>query len=212
ILMASPLPSINHAYSLLIQEEKQREIHVTQHPLDSAFLAAKQQYGGQKYAQADKRGNYEGKRNNLVCSYCKKPGHSVERCYRIIGFPADFKFTKNKKFQGGAQGYAAVTQEVNSDQSVCSLEKGFTQEQYNNLVQLLQQTKFTPQGEINSEVNVTANCAGIPKHSLSKISKSVIWILDSGASEHMTCDFNLLFNARALIKPVFVNLPNSQRV
>lgn len=28
ILMASPLPSINHAYSLLIQYEKQREIHM----------------------------------------------------------------------------------------------------------------------------------------------------------------------------------------
>lgn len=42
ILMGSPLPSINHAYSLLIQEEKQKEIHAAQHPVDSAFMDAKQ--------------------------------------------------------------------------------------------------------------------------------------------------------------------------
>ncbi|OIT32043.1 hypothetical protein A4A49_56225, partial [Nicotiana attenuata] len=212
ILMTTPLPSINHAYSLLIQEEKQREIQVAQHPLDSAFLATKQQYGGQKYAQADKRRNFEGKRNAVVCSYCKKPGHSVKKCYRIIGFPANFYFKKNKRFEGSIQGHAAAIADPNSDQPTYCLEKGFIQEQYHNLCPLLQQAKFTPQGDITSEVNVTANCGGIPKHSFSKIANTIIWILDSGASEHMTCDFNLLFNVRTLIKPVFVNLPNSQRV
>nr|XP_016513157.1 PREDICTED: uncharacterized protein LOC107830191 [Nicotiana tabacum] len=33
ILMITPLPSVNQAYSLLIQDEKQREIHVAQHPV-----------------------------------------------------------------------------------------------------------------------------------------------------------------------------------
>ncbi|XP_070048804.1 uncharacterized protein [Nicotiana tomentosiformis] len=32
ILMMDPLPSINHAYSLLIQDEKQREVHVASYP------------------------------------------------------------------------------------------------------------------------------------------------------------------------------------
>ena len=40
ILMMSPLPSINQVYSMLIQEEKQREIRSTGHFLaDSASLA-----------------------------------------------------------------------------------------------------------------------------------------------------------------------------
>ncbi|XP_070047324.1 uncharacterized protein [Nicotiana tomentosiformis] len=33
ILMITPLPSVNQAYSLLIQDEKQRKIHVAQHPV-----------------------------------------------------------------------------------------------------------------------------------------------------------------------------------
>ncbi|KAH0686753.1 hypothetical protein KY285_017319 [Solanum tuberosum] len=32
---------------------------------------------------------------------------------------------------------------------------------------------------------------------------SVSWILDSGASEHMTSDFNLLFNVKNLPKPIY---------
>lgn len=35
ILMSTPLPSIDHAYSLLIQDEKQREVRVSQHSAES---------------------------------------------------------------------------------------------------------------------------------------------------------------------------------
>ncbi|XP_019253509.1 PREDICTED: uncharacterized protein LOC109232261 [Nicotiana attenuata] len=138
ILMGSPLPSINHAYSMLIQEEKQKEIHVAQHPVDSAFMAAKQQYGAQKFVNTEKKGNFEGKRNNIICNYCKKPGHTAERCYRIIGFPTDFKFTKNKRFQNGVHGNVVLTADDNANQSVANAERGITQEQYNNICQLLQ--------------------------------------------------------------------------
>nr|XP_016448700.1 PREDICTED: uncharacterized protein LOC107773790 [Nicotiana tabacum] len=48
LLMLSPLPSINHAYSLLIRDEKQREVQLSHHPGEESFLAAKQQYGAHK--------------------------------------------------------------------------------------------------------------------------------------------------------------------
>ncbi|KAL3350756.1 hypothetical protein AABB24_023268 [Solanum stoloniferum] len=40
ILMTSHFPSINHAYSLLIHDEKQREIKVAQHSSETAFMAS----------------------------------------------------------------------------------------------------------------------------------------------------------------------------
>lgn len=42
---------------------------------------------------------YKTKKGNssLICSHCKKMGHSVDKCPRIIGFPNDFKFTKIKR-------------------------------------------------------------------------------------------------------------------
>ncbi|XP_006367204.1 uncharacterized protein [Solanum tuberosum] len=44
ILMMDPLPSVGQAYSLLIQDEKQREMHVVSHPTDVAFMANYQKF------------------------------------------------------------------------------------------------------------------------------------------------------------------------
>ncbi|XP_059302125.1 uncharacterized protein LOC132054070 [Lycium ferocissimum] len=117
MLIISPLPNVNVAYSILIQDEKQREVYVNQqHPGESSsFLAINQHkytpYDQpiQKFSNYDqynqKHGNYEQKgkgkfdtrKNNLICSHCKKPGHSIDKCYGIVGFPADFKFTKTRR-------------------------------------------------------------------------------------------------------------------
>lgn len=97
ILMMSPLPSVNYDYALLMQYKKYREVYVnSQYPGDPAsFLAA-----NHNNSFSQKFGNYEakGRKNNMICSNCKNPGHSVDKCYRIIGFPTDLKFTKVKIF------------------------------------------------------------------------------------------------------------------
>nr|XP_009804863.1 PREDICTED: uncharacterized protein LOC104250028 [Nicotiana sylvestris] len=110
ILMLTPLPSVNQAYSLFIQDEKQREIHVAQHPVETAFLEGNQQTYFQKYANREGKfkANLEEKKSNLMCNYCKKPGHSIDKCYGIIGFPSTLKFTKSRKYHGGTHSNAAI--------------------------------------------------------------------------------------------------------
>ncbi|XP_019248718.1 PREDICTED: uncharacterized protein LOC109227985 [Nicotiana attenuata] len=55
ILMMDPLPSVHHAYSLLIQDEKQREVHVTSHPTQAAFMVSNHKFtGGQKSTNTQK--------------------------------------------------------------------------------------------------------------------------------------------------------------
>ncbi|OIT21736.1 hypothetical protein A4A49_62757, partial [Nicotiana attenuata] len=210
ILMMSPLPNVNQAYSLLIQDEKQREIHIGVHPAESTFLASKQQFNNQKFGDRKYKGNYVGKKSNLFCNYCKKPGHTLDKCSRIVGFPPDFKFTKPRKFQGNAHSNATISEDfsVNTTNATegTSSGKGLTQEQYS---QLLQQVKISPQSEQNSEAIVNANCAGIDLPNL----KHIIyfshvypntWIIDSGASEHMTSDISILFNIISLSIPLYI--------
>ena len=36
-------------------------------------------------------------KKSLVCNHYKKPGHTKAQCYRLHGFPANFKFTKPKR-------------------------------------------------------------------------------------------------------------------
>lgn len=113
--MLSPLSNVGHAYSLLMQDEKQREVYVNSQFLgesssfigevyvnsqfpgeSSSFIAANQNHTCLKFGNSD----FKGKKNILVCSYCKQPSHSVDKYYRIISFPDDFKFTKPRNIQG----------------------------------------------------------------------------------------------------------------
>ncbi|XP_070050120.1 uncharacterized protein [Nicotiana tomentosiformis] len=106
-----------------------------------------------------------------------------------------------------------------------------THDQYHSLYQLLSNVKVGNQGnQINEEavsancINeeaVSANCVGIfpspwpstPSRSFISVSLNFVsWILDSGASKHMTSDSRLLFNIQTFSKPVYVTLPNSLKV
>lgn len=109
--MKSPLPLIGQVYSLLLQDETQRDIH-SPNPImsDSASLKVN---SSRNYGSSYGSGQFTtGSSNSLPkksgtdtrklhCNYCKKPGHVIDKYYKLHGFPADFKFTKPKRV--GAQ-------------------------------------------------------------------------------------------------------------
>ncbi|XP_075095099.1 uncharacterized protein LOC142173413 [Nicotiana tabacum] len=109
IMLMSPVPSISKAYSLLQHDESQKE---NQPPAldfsgDSSSFSATitnsahvKQMNSQHNTRAyNQRISFDSKKNSpfVSCKYCRKPGHTVDKCYRLHGFPADFKFTKNKR-------------------------------------------------------------------------------------------------------------------
>ncbi|XP_009588812.1 uncharacterized protein [Nicotiana tomentosiformis] len=56
ILLSSPLPSIGQAYSLVVQDEKQREIHVVPaYPGESGSFMVVNQEGGKKYGDSKRQ-------------------------------------------------------------------------------------------------------------------------------------------------------------
>ncbi|XP_075076356.1 uncharacterized protein LOC107778556 [Nicotiana tabacum] len=57
---------------------------------NSCNCAAKE--GFQKEKEEDK-----SRTSNLFYKYCKKPGHLIDKCYKLHGFPTNFKFTKGRK-------------------------------------------------------------------------------------------------------------------
>ncbi|XP_021301091.1 uncharacterized protein LOC110429395 [Herrania umbratica] len=85
IITSKPFPGLDEVYNLVQREDTQRSIHIRNHPLHEASAMAVL--------------NIDGKRRNMndqICSHRGKIGHSKDKFYRIIGFPADFKFTGNK--------------------------------------------------------------------------------------------------------------------
>ncbi|KAG5587215.1 hypothetical protein H5410_047649 [Solanum commersonii] len=161
ILLSSPLPSIGHAYSF-IQDEKQREINTSPiYPGDSASFIITNQSGENRNYPTFKppKGSVESKKNSSTCAYCKKSGHSIDKCYMIHRFSPDFKFTKQIKFQTLANNACHIVDEVDQGGNGFSNGKTLTQENIGELLQLLQQFKMGQQSDNNVEATTSANCA-----------------------------------------------------
>lgn len=83
ILLMDPLPSVNRAYALILQEERQRSIPPSQPALpESAALAAKGNFSSQKGMKSTNR-----KKERPKCNHCGREGHTMERCFKLHGFP-----------------------------------------------------------------------------------------------------------------------------
>ncbi|XP_019256773.1 PREDICTED: morphogenetic regulator of filamentous growth protein 1-like [Nicotiana attenuata] len=92
ILMMKPLPSMAQAFSLLIQEEKQREFKPTsQLTLDSTSLhVSASSQNPNPFGARNFKTHYTPNNNNRgrpFCDYCKRPGHTKEKCYKLHGYP-----------------------------------------------------------------------------------------------------------------------------
>ncbi|KAL4620176.1 hypothetical protein ACB092_06G135000, partial [Castanea dentata] len=84
ILMMEPTPSIDKAFSLVIQEERQRSLGFNLgSSVESTTLAVRNL--GSSNASKNFKGN-TGK-GRPMCSYCGKLGHIKEKCYKLVGFP-----------------------------------------------------------------------------------------------------------------------------
>ncbi|XP_039134878.1 uncharacterized protein LOC120272178 [Dioscorea cayenensis subsp. rotundata] len=102
MLIMKPLPTVRQAYSLLIQEEKQREIRSRSHfTLDGVSFNAGNTYN-RNVTQIANRGKSEFRK--LFCEYCKKAGHRKEKCFKLHGFPNNYKGKRDKKFVASVQG------------------------------------------------------------------------------------------------------------
>ena len=98
ILLYEPLPDINKVLSLILQEEKQRSFkngeftsQVTAYPIEDTALYSNAGFGP-KHNHISK-GN--SKREGPICTHYGKSWHTVNKCYRLHGFPLGFKFRNN---------------------------------------------------------------------------------------------------------------------
>ncbi|XP_015166093.1 uncharacterized protein [Solanum tuberosum] len=103
ILMMNPLPTMAQTFSIIVQEEKQREVK----PQNRFNLDSTSFHVNAASTSTNFRTNYAPNRNNggnnkapnmsnLFCNHCKKTGHIKEKCYKLHDFPPNFKFTKGK--------------------------------------------------------------------------------------------------------------------
>ncbi|KAH0652569.1 hypothetical protein KY289_030247 [Solanum tuberosum] len=106
ILMMNPLPSVSKAYAMIVSNESQRNtsgMHTGGNTVEGTALYAGKGNYGLRNTRIDSdnndygRGNYNSKKKvnwNLFCDHCKFHGHTKDICYRLVGYPEDWKFKK----------------------------------------------------------------------------------------------------------------------
>lgn len=106
VLLQSPLPSINKAYSMVMSVEKQREVQTSNATSTETAVVMMARRGNNNYSD-----NTSSSRNNNryssyprkedkkkeYCTKCKIGGHTIEDCFQINGYPGWFIEMQKKR-------------------------------------------------------------------------------------------------------------------
>ncbi|KAI3460266.1 hypothetical protein Pfo_016929 [Paulownia fortunei] len=201
IMLMHLLPTVKKVYSLLCEEDKQRELAKLKVTEQVHAMNVK---SSPNFRQSDSKP--QGSKKRLHCTYCDGTTHTVERCFYLNGFPVGYKLHgKDVKPPNQAQKISANQTGAESSHSAFKTAHipdqalQFTPEEFSQIKAFLRNEKST----------ISANYTGIstPFYSSSTYQnlKSSNWIVDSGATNHIATSITDKPNV-----PMFsqVTLPN----
>ncbi|KAJ0427481.1 putative transcription factor interactor and regulator CCHC(Zn) family [Helianthus annuus] len=137
LLTREPLPTVKVAFSVISREESHRLASTGSKTQNVVFVSKTNQSVDQK-----KRFN-KGSNSNFKCTHCNMLGHTVDRCFEIIGYPPGFKKRSNNNNQSSQSGRSNMSNgnknnSVNNvTSSVGSSGFPFTNEQIAKLLSLV---------------------------------------------------------------------------
>ena len=93
ILATDPSPNINKAFSLMVQEEKQRHVvgFLSHSDYGQAVFAIKNL---SKFTNVKAKAS---KKDRSLCSHCGILGHLVDKCHQLHDFPPSYGKGKGKQ-------------------------------------------------------------------------------------------------------------------
>ncbi|KAH7560579.1 hypothetical protein JRO89_XS10G0048100 [Xanthoceras sorbifolium] len=213
IFSQDPLPSLDRAYQLVIQDEHVRLAKAVTDDKPVEVLG---------FAIRTGAGRGRGNTERLVCSHCKKTGHESStcwslvacphchkhghdknNCYEIVGYPegwsnqnkADGGAGRSRQQAGRGCGSAranAASSTVGASSTKSSTDQLFTPEQWKALAGLIGNAQV-PYDRLNGKFDTKS------------------WIIDTRATHHVTGDLSWLFDTMVLFECP-VGLPNGESV
>ncbi|KAH7570956.1 hypothetical protein JRO89_XS05G0230300 [Xanthoceras sorbifolium] len=213
ILSQYPLPSLDQAYQLVIQDERVRLAKAVTDDKPAEVLGFAIRTGAGRgrgnterpvCSHCKKTGHESSTCWSLVaCPHCHKHGHDKNNCYEIVGYPEGW--SNQNKADGGAgrsrqqasrgRGSAranAASSTVGASSTKSSTDKLFTPEQWKALASLIGNAQV-PDDRLNGKFDTKS------------------WIIDTGATHHVTGDLSWLFDTMVLFECP-VGLPNGESV
>jgi len=198
ILLSDPLPPIGNVFSLVIQEEAQREIVVNHIPsLNSNNMTFVVNSTTKNTSNGKSR---NPKKERPQSSHCNMLGHTKDKCYKLVCYPPNYFKNKPQHTVNQVTDYAeSSNQGANNNLSTAQCQQ---------LISFL-----TNQLKIESNVDTLAtNVSCICMNTNFDFNESYhYWIINSGATSHICCSKEQ-FNSYKCLHDSHVLLPNSTKV
>ncbi|KAL2232264.1 UNVERIFIED_CONTAM: Retrovirus-related Pol polyprotein from transposon RE1 [Sesamum indicum] len=214
ILVLEPLPLVNKAYSMVLRVERQRMVNSEYSDIGegSAMKAYEQRYSAPNIGSRQfmrRKGPID--KRNLLCEHCNKTGHNKENCFRLHGFPDWYKELHESRRKHGSAGraYAATSGEGSG------LDKPGNSDANNTLMsELLEALRMVqhkvPQDPINVHFAQVDEMAGMALDHFSSVDCDTnSWIVDTGATSHMSGNVKLFQSLTTLTNSKQIRLPDN---
>ena len=207
VLATKPLPSVREAFAEVRREESRCKVMLGQQgmtqPSDSSALTTqgspREDLSRANAAQVPpSQPNDRARRGRPWCEHCRRPGHTKETCWKLHGKPADWKPSRTHNERESRAN--AVSSESPTAHSP------FSKDQMDILQKLISQAYSSSSTPTIISTGSVAQRGNIPSalhvshHSLTP------WIVDSGASDHMTGDKNLFSSFSPCTKDMTVRI------
>jgi len=106
ILSKEDLPSLNEVISIVRAKESRRGVLLATSPVESSALVSMNAQNQSKGPRQEKKAV---DRDSLWCTYCKKPRHTIEKCWKLHGRPPNGGPSRS---QGQGQVYMASSHQL----------------------------------------------------------------------------------------------------
>ncbi|XP_071713646.1 uncharacterized protein [Rutidosis leptorrhynchoides] len=214
ILLRDPLPDVKVAYAIISREESHRinSLKDTNSKSQNSAFAAQgpnKSYNNNNNNNMSNFNNNRGPNPNLKCKKCNKIGHTIERCFEVVGYPPNFKRNTNNNnrnynnfnnFKNTSNNNATSKEASTSSSTPLS----FSNEHMLKLLSLINDVPAAAPANAMSNMEGTFFNASIKfntnfnKFFNSNLSQTKVihkgWIIDSGANQYMTLSSNGLSN------------------
>ena len=160
ILLMQPLPSIRNIYSLISQEEKQRQLGTPHTTLEPAAMDVRQHQGPSN-----------SNRKPLHCTHCDRDHHTIDTCYKLHGYPPGHRLHKSNRNKKGSSSSANHVQNNPTMQELKSAMPNLSDSEYQQILTMM-----------NDKKEPQTNSAGLSYYPLPLHR----WLIDSGATDHIT--------------------------